>query len=226
MKYEQIKEAVFLSRPNRFLARVELEGREENCHVKNTGRLRELLLPGAKIWIQKADKPLRKTGYDLISVEKDNEIINVDSQIPNQAAEEWLLKRELFPKLTHVAREKRFGDSRFDFYLEEGKRKIFMEVKGVTLKEDGVARFPDAPTERGVKHIRELAACIDQGYEAYLLFVIQMKGVTLWKPNDRTHRAFGDVLREAEKKGVHVLAFDCLVTEDTICLDKQIPVSL
>lgn len=226
MRYDGIQEAVFLSRPNRFLAHVALGGREEICHVKNTGRLGELLLPGARVWVQELDNPARKTRYDLISVEKDGKIVNVDSQIPNRVVEEWLWEKKLFPDLRLLKTEKRFGDSRFDFYVEAGDQKVFMEVKGVTLKEDGVARFPDAPTERGIKHIRELLACKREGYEAYLLFLIQMKGVVLLEPNDRTHRAFGDALREAAKNGVHVLAYDCVVTENSIKLDKPIPVSL
>lgn len=226
MKYERIQEAVFLSRPNRFLARIRLNDREEICHVKNTGRLKELLTPGARIWIQESDNPERKTKYDLISVKKDSRIVNIDSQIPNRVAEEWLKKKELFPELSYLKPEQKFKASRFDFYLEAGERRIFMEVKGVTLNEDGVARFPDAPTERGVKHIRELISCLEEGYEGYLLFVIQMKGVRAFQPNDRTHQAFADAVFEAKEKGVQVLAYDCLVTEDGICLDKPIPVSL
>lgn len=226
MNYERIREARFLARPNRFLATVELNGREEVCHVKNTGRCRELLIPGARIWIQEAANPLRKTKYDLISVEKGAEIVNIDSQIPNRVVEEWLFKKELFKDLSYLKAEKKYGDSRFDFYLEAGEEKIFMEVKGVTLEEEGIARFPDAPTERGIKHLQELVKCRMEGYQAYLIFVIQMKGVQAMEPNDRTHQAFGEALREAKKAGVQILAYDSFVTPDSIVLDKQIPVFL
>lgn len=226
MKYERMKKAIFLSRPNRFLAKVELEGREELCHVKNTGRCRELLIPGTEIWIQESANPERKTRYDLINVRKGEELVNMDSQIPNRAAEEWLRNGGLFPELSLLKPEQTFGQSRFDFYLEAEENKIFMEVKGVTLNQDGVARFPDAPTERGVKHIHELMSCLEKGYQAYLLFVIQMKGVVRLEPNDATHQAFGSALREAALKGVKLLAYDCVVTEDSIVLDKPIPISL
>lgn len=226
MKYENMREARFLARPNRFLARIELDGKEEICHVKNTGRCRELLLPGARIWVQESDNPLRKTRYDLISVEKDGEIVNMDSQIPNRVVEEWLLKKELFRDLSYLKAEKKFGDSRFDFYLEAGEQKIFMEVKGVTLNEEGIARFPDAPTERGIKHLKELIHCTEAGYGACLIFVIQMKGIQRLEPNDRTHAAFGEALREAERAGVRILAYDSLVTPDSIVLDQPVPVFL
>ncbi len=226
MRYERMKEAVFLARPNRFVARIRLEGEEILCHVKNTGRCRELLIPGTPIWVQEAVGGERKTKYDLISVQKDGELINLDSQIPNRVVEEWLLKKEFFPDLTLLKTEQRFRDSRFDFYLETGEKKIFMEVKGVTLKEGKTARFPDAPTERGVKHLRELAAACEEGYEAYLIFLIQLKGVVQLEPNDRTHPAFGEALREACQKGVKILAYDSIVTKDTIVLDQEILVSL
>ena len=231
MKYQDVIEATFISRPNRFVARVLVNGREETVHVKNTGRCRELLIPGCRIYLSVSDRVSRKTKYDLIAVEKAREgsaplLINMDSQIPNDAAAEWLQRGELFSKSAHIRREARYGNSRFDFYVEDGTRKAFLEVKGVTLEEDGVARFPDAPTERGVKHVEELIDCLSKGYEAYILFVIQMKGVTRLEPNDSMHRAFGDALRAAAQQGVHVMAMDCAVAPDSIEISCPIPIKL
>jgi sugar fermentation stimulation protein A len=226
MRYERMKKAVFLERPNRFVARIELEGEEVLCHVKNTGRCRELLIPGTTVWVQEAAGGTRKTKYDLISVQKDGEFINLDSQIPNRVVEEWIEKKGLFPDLTFLKAEQRFQDSRFDFYLEAGEKKAFLEVKGVTLKEGKRALFPDAPTERGLKHLRELTAACEEGYEAYLIFLIQMKGVSELEPNDRTQPAFREAMREAWGKGVRILAYDSIVTEDTITLDQEVAVIL
>lgn len=226
MNYERMEEAVFLSRPNRFLAHVRTGAGEEVCHVKNTGRCRELLIPGARIWVQRNDNPNRKTALDLIAVEKNGQIVNMDSQIPNKVAEEWIRSGHLFSGQVKIRPETRYGNSRFDLYLEEGERKMYLEVKGVTLEEDGVARFPDAPTERGVKHIEELISCHREGYEAGVLFVIQMKGISHLEPNDRTHPAFGEALRQAKKAGVQVMAVDCLVTRDSIRADREIEVRL
>lgn len=226
MRYERISEAVFFSRPNRFVAYVEREGKQEICHVKNTGRCRELLVPGARVYLQESDNPSRKTKYDLVAVRKGDRIVNMDSQIPNAAVREWLEAGNLFQKISLLRPEMRYGNSRFDLYLEADGKRIFMEVKGVTLEENGVAKFPDAPTERGVKHIRELINCVKDGYEAYVMFVIQMKGVYSMKPNDQMHPAFGEALREAASTGVKVLAYDCNVTEDSIRLDEPITVVL
>lgn len=226
MRYERISEAVFFSRPNRFVAYVEREGKQEICHVKNTGRCRELLVPGARVYLQGSDNPSRKTKYDLVAVRKGDRIVNMDSQIPNAAVREWLEAGNLFQKISLLRPEMRYGNSRFDLYLEADGKRIFMEVKGVTLEENGVAKFPDAPTERGVKHIRELINCVKDGYEAYVMFVIQMKGVYSMKPNDQMHPAFGEALREAASTGVKVLAYDCNVTEDSIRLDEPITVVL
>lgn len=231
MKYAQVIRGEFVQRPNRFIARVRIDGKEELVHVKNTGRCKELLLPGVTVWLSRSDKPQRKTKYDLIGVEKKREgkpplLVNMDSQIPNAAAEEWLLKSGLFSPAARIRREVFFGNSRFDFYIEDGARKAFMEVKGVTLEHNGIARFPDAPTVRGVKHIRELIACLQKGYEAYVLFVVQMKEISCLRPNDETHRAFGDALREAAAAGVKILAVDCLVTPYSLVLDAPIPVVL
>ena len=226
MKYEHIEPAVFLERPNRFVAYVEQAGKREICHVKNTGRCRELLLPGCEIYVQRQENLARKTPLDLIAVRKGEKLINMDSQIPNRVVEEWLRKGNLFGEDARIRTECRFGNSRFDFYVEAGERRIFMEVKGVTLEENGVARFPDAPTERGVKHVQELAVCQKEGYEAYLFFVIQMKGVSHLEPNDKTHPAFGKALRRAAAEGVHILAYDCIVKPDTIEIDRETEVCL
>lgn len=226
MHYERIHKAVFLSRPNRFIARIELGGAQQVCHVKNTGRCAELLLPGAEIYVQKSLNPARKTQYDLISVKKGDTLINMDSQAPNQVALEWLKSPSSISPFSRVRPETTWEDSRFDFYLEYGEQKAFMEVKGVTLEEQGVAMFPDAPTERGVKHIEGLCRCLEQGFSAYLLFVIQMKGITHFVPNDSTHPAFGDALRRAREKGVRLLAYDCNVTPDSLSLRNEIKIKL
>lgn len=231
MTYGQIIRGKFLTRPNRFIAHVEIGGKEELVHVKNTGRCKELLLPGVTVWLSCSNNPLRKTKFDLIGVEKLRKgksplLINMDSQAPNDAAAEWLTKGELFSPDARIRREVFYGSSRFDFYIEDGTRKAFMEVKGVTLEHNGIAKFPDAPTQRGVKHIQELIACLKDGFEAYVLFVVQMKEISCLRPNDETHKAFGDALREAAKAGVKILAVDCLVTPDSLLLDAPIPVIL
>lgn len=229
MIYHHIEKGIFLSRPNRFIAHIELDSRKgvtEICHVKNTGRCKELLIPGTEVFIQRSDNPSRKTKYDLIAVNKNGTLINMDSQAPNLAAAEWLANGNLFSANAVIRREVTFGNSRFDLYIEDGDRKAFMEVKGVTLEDHGIARFPDAPTKRGIKHIQELISCQKQGYESYLLFVIQMKGINHLEPNDTTHPAFGDALREAAELGVRILAYDCLVKPDLMLIDQKIPVSL
>ena len=226
MKYLNIEEAVFKERPNRFIAYVETRNGREICHVKNTGRCKELLQPDATIYVQRNDNPARKTKLDLIGVKKNQYLINMDSQAPNMAVKEWLKAGNLFSETAKIYPEKKYGDSRFDFYIEDGERKAFMEVKGVTLESDGVCAFPDAPTERGVKHIRELIKCMEEGYEAYILFVIQMSPVKYLKPNDVTHKAFGDALREAKKAGVHVLARDCKITIDSMEIMNEVEVRL
>ena len=231
VKYKNIKEARFISRPNRFIAKVDIDGEKITVHVKNTGRCRELLVPGCRVFLERAENPERKTPYDLIAVEKIREdgkalLINMDSQVVNVAAEEWLKKGELFSHSAIIRREVTYENSRFDFYIEDGDEKAFLEVKGVTLERGGEVLFPDAPTERGVKHLRELCECIKDGYSAYVLFVIQMKGVTHFRPNDEMHRAFGDALREAYRAGVKILAMDCSIEPDSIEIDKEIKVIL
>ena len=226
MKYYDIKEASFLSRPNRFVAYVNLQGEDEICHVKNTGRCRELLLPGAKVYLEKSKNPNRKTQYDLVAVEKGQRLINMDAQIPNYVVKEWIAKGNLFSEGAVVYTEKQFGNSRFDIYVEDGERKAFIEVKGVTLENDGIAEFPDAPTLRGVKHMLELIKCKKAGYEAYVIFVIQMNGIRLFRPNWKTHRDFGMALQKAKAAGVEILAFSSLVTPEEIVLDAPVEVSL
>ena len=224
MKYERIETGKFIERPNRFIAYVEIAGQKETVHVKNTGRCAELLQPGATVYVQKADNSERKTQWDLIGVKKGKRMINMDSQIPNKVVEEWIRKGNLFPHATLIRPETTYKQSRFDLYVEEGERKIFIEVKGVTLEIDGVVKFPDAPTERGVKHIKELCEALEDGYEAYVFFVIQMKGVKYFTPNMVTHAAFGDALRNAQEQGVRILAYDCKVGKDSIEIHKEVPV--
>ncbi len=224
MNYHQVVAGKFLARPNRFIAHVELAGQTVVCHVKNTGRCRELLQPGAKVYLAVAENPNRKTAYDLIAVEKGDLLVNMDAQAPNAAAAEYLPR--LFPEATKICPEKVFGQSRFDFYLEAPGRKIFLEVKGVTLEQDGVASFPDAPTERGVKHLQELTRCLQAGYEAYVLFVIQMRPVCYFRPNDEMHPAFGAALRQAVAAGVKALAVDCLVTPETMTVAEPVEIQL
>lgn len=221
--YTKITKAKFVSRPNRFIAKVCLDGEEIICHVKNTGRLKELLTENATVYLAEGLNPLRKTKYDLVAVEKGNELFNIDSYAPNIAAGEYL--RKMFPDCA-VKAEVKHGNSRFDFYIEGENRKIFAEVKGVTLIKDGIALFPDAPTERGVKHIRELIECIENGYEAYILFVIQTEKADGFSPNDETHSQFGDALRDAEAAGVKIIAVNCVVHPDEMIIDSTIPVNL
>ncbi|MBC5786539.1 DNA/RNA nuclease SfsA [Clostridium facile] len=226
MYYPNIQQAVFLERPNRFIAHILVEGKEQLCHVKNTGRCKELLIPNTTIYVQHHDNPNRKTKYSLIAVQKGELLINMDSQVPNQIVAEWLKTGKLFPDLKLVKPETVFGSSRFDFYLETSQKKIFMEVKGCTLEQNGVMMFPDAPTQRGVKHIQELILAKQQGYDAYLIFVIQMKGARYFTPNRLTHPEFADVLLQAEKAGVNILAVDCMVMPDSIEIDQQVLIQL
>ncbi len=231
MIYPNVTKGEFLSRPNRFIARVKIGDEIHTVHVKNTGRCRELLVEGATVYLTKSDNPNRKTKYDLVAVEKQRKngeilLINMDSQVVNAAAEEWLEKGELFGKDAIIRREVTYKKSRFDFYIETGERKIFLEVKGVTLENDGIALFPDAPTERGIKHINELITCCKESHEAYILFVIQMQGVTEFSPNDITHKSFGDALRRAEKSGVKIMAMDCNITPHSIEINKPVKIAL
>lgn len=225
MEYSNMVPGVFLDRPNRFIAHVEIDGAVETVHVKNTGRCRELLPKGARVYCQRSDNPTRKTKYDLISVEKNGRLINMDSQAPNAAAGEWLRSGGL-GGVENLRAETVHGDSRFDFsFILEG-RPCFLEVKGVTLEEDGVCAFPDAPTERGAKHLRGLTEAAREGYGAYVLFVIQMENVYFLRPNDKTDPDFGAALRQAAASGVEVLAMDCAVSETTMTIGRPVPVVL
>ena len=226
MRYERIEKAVFLERPNRFIAYTELNGRKETVHVKNTGRCAELLVPGASVYIQRSANPDRKTKWDLISVEKGERMINMDSQIPNRLVEEWIRGGHLFRDVTLVRPETTYGNSRFDLYVETEGKRIFIEVKGVTLEENGVCRFPDAPSERAVKHLEELILAKQEGYETYVFFVIQMKDVRYFTPNTDTHPAFAEALRRAAAAGVHILAYDCTVSPDSIEIDSPVDIVL
>ena len=225
MVYKNMVPGIFLRRPNRFIAHVEIRGKEEICHVKNTGRCRELFPAGAKVWCQEFDSPTRKTKYDLITVQKGERLINMDSQAPNAAAKEWLTAGGL-GEIEGLRSEVFHGDSRFDFAFLKDGRQCFLEVKGVTLENDGVCAFPDAPTQRGAKHLKGLTQAVKDGYGGYVLFVIQRSDVKYLHPNDATDPAFGAALREAAKAGVQVLAVDCRVTEDTMEIQNPVKIKL
>ena len=216
MRYSNVTEGIFLSRPNRFIAYVEINGITEVCHVKNTGRCKELLIPGVKVFLEISDTPSRKTKYDLIAVYKGDVLINIDSQAPNKVFAEWVKDSGIFGKDIYIKPECKYKNSRFDFYIEAGSRRIFVEVKGVTLERDGVLLFPDAPTERGVKHLSELVDAAENGYEAYVFFIIQMEKCLYFTPNRETHPAFADTLRIAAEKGVKAIALTCSVRNDEL----------
>ncbi|MBN7572963.1 MULTISPECIES: DNA/RNA nuclease SfsA [Clostridium] len=226
MKYNNILKGKFISRPNRFIAYVEIDGNEEVCHVKNTGRCKELLTPNATVFIQKNDNPKRKTKFSLIGVIKGDRMINMDSQVTNKVVHEWILKGNLLKDVTLIKPETKYKNSRFDFYVETKNQKIFIEVKGVTLENNGIVKFPDAPTERGLRHLRELVDCVKEGYDAYVIFVIQMKDVVHFEPNVETHKEFGDTLKYAKENGVNIVAVDCLVDEDSINIRDYVDVIL
>lgn len=226
MEYQQVVRGRFLARPNRFIAHVEVEGAVEVCHVKNTGRCRELLVPGAAVYLCAGTNPARKTKYDLIAVEKGERLINMDAAAPNRVFGEWAAAGGLGTVPEEIRPEVVFEDSRFDFRLTAAGRVRFVEVKGVTLEEDGEVRFPDAPTERGVKHLKGLRRAVECGYGAAVFFVVQMEGVDCFRPNDLTHPAFGQALREAAAHGVQVLAYDCRVTPGSLAIRSPVQVVL
>ena len=226
MRYGTVIPGLFLTRPNRFIALVETAEGVQTVHVKNTGRCRELLIPGARVLLQRAENPARKTAYDLISVWKGERLINMDAAAPNAVFAQWLREGGLGFVPSLVKPECTHGDSRFDFYFEREGRGCFAEVKGVTLEEGGVVRFPDAPTERGVKHLHGLSRCVAEGYEAYAVFVIQMRHVRYFAPAWEKHREFGLALQEAAAAGVHVLALDCDVTEHSLTIADAVPIDL
>ena len=216
----------FVSRPNRFIAYVEINGKVEVCHVKNTGRCRELLVPGAEVLVQKADNPERKTQFDLISVYKGEMLVNMDSQAPNKVFKEWAENSNYFKNLTYIKPECKYNNSRFDFYLESDQRKIFVEVKGVTLENEGIVSFPDAPTERGIKHLKELEDAVKDGFEAYVCFIIQMEKCKYFAPSYINHPEFADALSHAKEMGVNVIALNCKVTKDELCAKDFIEVRI
>lgn len=231
MKYHQIIKATFIERPNRFVAYCEVSGVKEKVHVKNTGRCRELLIPGVIVYLEKGTNPNRKTKYSLIAVEKGQRLINMDSQVPNQVVEEALKSGkiqlpDINEALIKVKREQIYGNSRFDFYLETEHKKIFAEVKGVTLEENGIVMFPDAPTERGVKHIEELISAKEEGYDCFIIFVVQMSEVSYFTPHKERHPEFAEALKRAQKVGVGILAYTCEVTEDSLAIEAPLPVEL
>lgn len=226
MRYQNVRAAKFIDRPNRFIAHTELDGAVVTVHVKNTGRCRELLVPGCTVYLEKGSNPNRRTAYDLIAVDKGGVLINMDAQAPNKVFAEWAAAGNFLPGATAIRPEYVYGASRLDFCLKTGDVPHLVEVKGVTLEADGNALFPDAPTERGVKHIRELQGAAEAGLDAALFFVIQIKDIRSMAPNDATHPAFGQALREAAAHGVRVLAYDCNVTPDTLMIRKEVPVIL
>ena len=226
MKYTNITPAKFIKRLNRFVAEVEIDGKAVLCHVKNTGRCRELLTEGVTVYLEKAENTARKYQYSLITVEKGERLVNMDSSAPNKAVYEWLKEGEYFKGITLIKPESTYGKSRFDFYFEYEDKKAYMEVKGVTLENDGVVSFPDAPTERGVKHLNELCKCMDEGYEAYAMFVVQMKDVLYFTANAEHDPDFEKALKKAQKRGVRILCFDCEVTKDEMLIKNPVKVSL
>ena len=226
MKYNKTVKAIFLERPNRFVARVNLGGEELYCHVKNTGRCRELLVSGAEVWLEDSENPNRKYRYSLVTVRKGDRLVNMDSQAPNKAIGEWLGNGGLFKDIRVLRPESRYGTSRFDFYCEYEDKKAYIEVKGVTLENGNIVSFPDAPTERGARHICELTECIKEGYEAYIIFVVQMKNVLHFEPNAINDPVFAEALKKAEKEGVHIVAVDCNITETEMVISDFVNVKI
>ncbi len=224
MKYNKIKKGQFICRPNRFIAQVNIDGKEETCHVKNTGRCKELLTENATVILEESDNPNRRTKYDLVAVYKGDLLINMDSQAPNKVFYEWA--KSYFKNITLIKPECKYKNSRFDFYIEADNKKIFAEIKGVTLEKDGVLMFPDAPTERGIKHLNELVDCVKNGYEGYIFFVIQMDRAKYFTPNVATHKQFADALKNAHKNGVKIVAVNCIVTENELKINDFVEVRL
>ena len=224
MKYRNIYKGIFIERLNRFIAICEIDGKKETCHVKNTGRCRELLVKGATVYLEKSFNSNRKTQYDLVSVQKNDRLINMDSQIPNYVVAESLDK--IFNGITYVKQEYKYGNSRFDIYVETKTDKIFVEVKGVTLEDNGVVRFPDAPTERGIKHLKELQKAVEEGYRACVVFLVQMQDVKYFEPNYETHPEFASELKKAHENGVEIFVYDSVVTPDEIIMNKKVEIKM
>ena len=226
MKYKNTVVGEFISRPNRFIANVKVDGKVQVCHVKNTGRCQELLIPGCKVILEKSDNPSRRTAYDLVAVYKGNLLINMDSQAPNKVLGEWVTDGGFVENLSLIKPECKYKNSRFDFYIEAGGKRIFVEVKGVTLEENGVVLFPDAPTERGVKHVNELIDAAENGYEAYIFFVIQMEKCLYFEPNKKMHPEFAEALSLAQSKGVNIRALNCRVSENKLSIIGDVAIKL
>ena len=224
MRYSKTVRGTFIERPNRFVAFVEIDGKKEKCHVKNTGRCKELLIPGATVILYIPDNSDRLTRYDLIGVFKGKTLVNIDSQAPNEVVSESIREIPGFERIDEIHPEYKYGDSRIDIFAREGNRKMLMEVKGVTLEKDGVALFPDAPTDRGLKHVKELEASLKDGYQPYILFLIQMTGPKIFSPNYEMHEEFALEVEKAHRSGVKVLAYDCIVKEDSLSLGRPIEV--
>lgn len=224
MKYVNIEQGIFIERVNRFIAHIDIDGKVEVCHVKNTGRCKEILVKGCKVFVQEFDSKIRKTKFDLISVYKGNRLINIDSQVPNKMFSEWIKLGNLFKDIKVFKSEVFYKNSRFDFYVEYENKKAFIEIKGVTLENEGVVLFPDAPTSRGVKHLKELISAREEGYEAYVIFIVQMEGVKYFTPNYETHKEFGDTLSFCKNNGVNILAFDSVVLKDEIYIKDSVKV--
>lgn len=224
MKYVNIEQGIFIERVNRFIAHIDIDGKVEVCHVKNTGRCKEILVKGCKVFVQEFDSKIRKTKFDLISVYKGNRLINIDSQVPNKMFSEWVKLGNLFKDIKVFKSEVFYKNSRFDFYVEYEDKKAFIEIKGVTLENEGVVLFPDAPTSRGVKHLKELVSAREEGYEAYVIFIVQMEGVKYFTPNYETHKEFGDTLSFCKNNGVNILAFDSVVLKDEIYIKDSVKV--
>lgn len=224
MKYVNIEQGIFIERVNRFIAHIDIDGKVEVCHVKNTGRCKEILVKGCKVFVQEFDSKIRKTKFDLISVYKGNRLINIDSQVPNKMFSEWVKLGNLFKDIKVFKSEVFYKNSRFDFYVEYENKKAFIEIKGVTLENEGVVLFPDAPTSRGVKHLKELVSAREEGYEAYVIFIVQMEGVKYFTPNYETHKEFGDILSFCKNNGINILAFDSVVLKDEIYIKDSVKV--
>ena len=226
MKYENIRKGIFLKRVNRFIAHVLINDKIEICHVKNTGRCEEILINGNEVYVQEFDSDKRKTKFDLISVKKGNRLINIDSQVPNKMFYEWVKEGNLFEDLKVLKSEVFYKNSRFDFYVEHLNKKVFVEVKGVTLENDNIVLFPDAPTSRGVKHLNELISAKQEGFDAYVVFIIQMNGVKHFTPNYKMHKEFGETLVKCKQNGVNIIAFDSYVSDDEIRIKNSVEVVL
>lgn len=226
MKYDNICPGIFLSRPNRFTAEIEINGQRERCHVKNTGRLRELLIPGSEVYVQKSNGVHRKTAYDLISVRRGEKLFNIDSYAPNLVFGEFLKSGGLGFECEKILPEQKYLDSRFDFYFEHSHVPSFAEVKGVTLEENGILRFPDAPTLRGLKHVKGLMNAAENGYDTYCIFILQTCGASAFEPNRAAQNEFAEALKAAAAQGVRILAFDCAVTQDEIKVSQPVKVRL